>query len=272
MGLTDSPRTKESAMLRKLHDPADGRLRVVALMSGSGTNLQKVLEHQQHLQTRRGESPFEVVAIFSDRSDSNAADIGKRHDIPVVIHDIGGFYEKRGLPRRDMSVRAEFDRRTVDMLRPFGATVAVYAGYMSIATLPLIEAYMGVNVHPADLSVEENGQRKWTGDYAVRDAIVAGEKHIYSTTHMVSSQVDAGSIFMISAPLEVQLPENPDFGIQSVRREIRLHNQNRLKEAGDWIIMPRTIEYIADGRFARDDRGIMHFDGRAIPTGLRLQS
>ena len=259
-------------MLRKLHDPANGRLRVVALMSGSGTNLEKVLEHQQRLQAERGESPFEVVAIFSDRSDSNAADIGKRHDIPVVIHDIGGFYEKRGLPRRDMSIRAEFDRRTVAMLQPFNATVAVYAGYMSIATLPLIEAYMGVNVHPADLSVEENGVRKWTGDYAVRDAIMAGEQYIYSTTHLVSPQVDAGGIFMISPPLAVEVPPDADFNIQEVRRQVRLHNQNRLKEAGDWVIMPRTIEYIADGRFARDDNGRMYFDEKAVHAGLRLQT
>ena len=257
-------------MLRKLHDPAKGRLRVVALMSGSGTNLQKVLEHQQALAASRDEAPYEVVAIFSDRSDSNAADIGKQYDIPVVTHDIRGFYEKRGLPRKDMSVRADFDRQTVDMLKPFNADVAVYAGYMSIATPPLIEAYMGINVHPADLSVVENGKRKWTGDYAVRDAIVAGEKYIYSTTHMVSPEVDAGRIFMISAPLEVEVPENPDFSIQKVRREIRLHNQDRLKEAGDWVIMPRTIEYIADGRFAEDEQGVMHVDGEPIPGGLRL--
>ena len=45
-------------------------------------------------------------------------------------------------------------------------------------------------------------------------------------------------------------------------------NQDRLKETGDWVIMPRTIEAIARGWFARDGRGRVYYQGRPAPIAL----
>jgi len=50
-------------MLTPLYQPTDEPMRVVGLMSGSGTNLQKILEHQEQLQQERGIAPYQVVAI-----------------------------------------------------------------------------------------------------------------------------------------------------------------------------------------------------------------
>ena len=47
--------------------------------------------------------------------------------------------------------------------------------------------------------------------------------------------------------------------------------RDQLKEIGDWIIFPRTLEYIADGRFAQDDEGRLYFDNERIPNGLRIE-
>ena len=48
-------------------------------------------------------------------------------------------------------------------------------------------------------------------------------------------------------------------------------NQDRLKEAGDWVVFPMTLQYVAEGRFAADESGAVYFDGEPVPAGLRLE-
>lgn len=49
-------------------------------------------------------------------------------------------------------------------------------------------------------------------------------------------------------------------------------HQNRLKEIGDWVIFPRTLEFLADGRYSQDDQRKLYFDGKEIPQGVRLEA
>jgi len=256
--------------LKALHNPKQGVLRVVGLMSGSGTNLRKILEYQEKIKAREGKYLYQLVAIFSDNYQSKAGEIGRDFEIPVIIHDIESFYKKRGAPRSDLKLREEFDRMTVKMLSPFKAKVAVYGGYMSLATQPLISAFIGVNVHPADLSIEEGGKRRWTGGHAVRDQILAGEKYLCSTTHLIEPECDMGKIFMISNPVEVQIPEGADLKDPEQLQEISDRNQERLKEYGDWVIFPKTIEEIARGNFQTDERGNFYYQRKRIRKGIRL--
>ncbi|MBN2444527.1 MAG: hypothetical protein JXJ04_24410 [Spirochaetales bacterium] len=256
--------------LKKLHDPEDGELRIVGLMSGSGTNLRKVLEHETALRINLGRSPYRIVAIFSDNYLSAATELGKDFNLPVIIRDIKSFYNAHNLPRQDMTLREEYDKQTVAALAPYGASCAIYAGYMSITTPVFINAFLGINVHPADLSVTINGKRRWTGGHAVRDAIIAGEKTICSSTHLVEPLVDGGRILMISAPLTVEIPSHLSLTNSRDLREIEQLNQDRLKKTGDWVIMPKTIEYIARGRYGADGNGKLYFDGEPVPDGLRV--
>lgn len=257
--------------LKELYHPESGRMRVAGLISGSGSNLRKIIENGRRLEAEEGRAPYQVVVIFSENPESNAGKIGNDYNIPVVVRDLGTFYKERGKPRRDLSVRAEFDEGTVEALKPFSVDVAAYAGYMSIATAPLINAFLGVNVHPADLSIMNGSKRKYTGDHAVRDVIVAGEKQLRSSTHIIEPQVDYGKILMISAPLQINLPEgfNPNNNDQV--KAVSDEHQNRLKEIGDWVVFPRTLEYIADGRYSQDDNGKLYFDRTPIPQGLKLE-
>jgi len=241
------------------------------MMSGSGTNLVKIIEKELYL-SRTEKYPYHVAVIFTDDVRSNAAVIGHDYNVPVVIRDIRSFYKHKGKPLKDMSVREEFDAETVKALEPFNISAAAYAGYMSIATKPLIDTFLGINVHPADLSImDPDGNRRYIGDHAVRDAIIAGENYIRSSTHIVENKVDNGHILMISEPLRVELPLrfNPDDNAMVEAAE-RL-NQSRLKEYGDWKIFPETLIRIADGRFSKDACGRLYFDDKPIPTGLRLE-
>jgi len=256
--------------LKKFHDPAKGILKVVGLMSGSGTNLRKVIEHEIALNTKTEKSPFHVVAIFSDNAESQAPIIGKDFNLPVIIRDIRAYYRALGLKRSDLTLRPGFDAETLKALAPFDASCAVYAGYMSISSNILINGFTGVNVHPGDLTVIENGKRKWTGGHSVLDAIKAGEASIRSTTHFIEPEIDGGRILLLSKPLKIEMPKDLDFEDMSRLKNFAEAEQTRLKQVGDWEILPRTIEFIASGRFSQDNEGNLYFDEKPIPFGIQI--
>ena len=103
------------------------------------------------------------------------------------------------------------------------------------------------------------------------DQVAAGEKFLAATTHLIEPECDMGKIFMVSKPVPVELPPGADLKDQLQLKKTADLNQDRLKQEGDWIIFPRTIEEIARGNFARDERGRFYYRGKEIPHGVRLQ-
>jgi len=131
-----------------------------------------------------------------------------------------------------------------------------------------------VNVHPADLSIlSPDGKRKYVGDHAVLDAISTGETTLRSSTLWTDQGVDTGPLLMVSDPLKVELPEPFDALLKDRDKLLSLvqEHQERLKEVGDWKIFPRTIEMIAQGRFALDEMNVVYVDGHPVPEGYREQ-
>ncbi len=250
-------------------------------MSGSGTNVVKIIENQQR---KGGSCSYNVVLIFSDVFDQSnekckAQLISSKYGVQYLYNDITEFYRRHGhQTKRDLSLRPEYDQATTNLIREYDLDLIALCGYMSILTTPLLEKYNGrvVNVHPADLSVKEAGKRKYTGINAVRDAILAGERVVHSTTHVVRAEVDYGEILMRSAPIEVILPEG--LNIVDLRksenselmRRVADEHQAKLKEKGDWVIYPKTLEMIGEGRYALDGQGSVYVDGVHTPNGLRL--
>ena len=259
-----------------LFDPvAAGRpMRVAAFMSGSGTNIIKLLEHERRLWDREGASPFEVAIIFSDRSDggSRGEAIALDHALPYCSYDIRAFHAQRSLKRsvktpEGLKARRTYDQVAKRLVAAFDVDVIALGGYMSYVTLNRC-----VNVHPADLSIlDEQGNRKYVGDHAVRDAILAGEKTLRASTLWTDEGVDTGPLLMVSKPVPVELPKPVDRVVEyKVRfQEVVDAHQERLKEAGDWRIFPRSIELIARGRFSLDHKGRIFLDGKPVPGGYR---
>ncbi len=257
-------------MLRPLYSPRPGRpMRVAGFMSGSGTNLVKILERQENLGREPEGCLYEVVVVFTDNPASNAAEIAQSRGLPLAVEDVLAFYRSRGhSTKKDLSLRPEFDRRVLDALGPHSVDAIVLAGYMSVVTAPLLAAFPGriVNVHPADLRILEGGRRKYTGDYAVRDAILAGESVLRATTHIVRAEVDGGEILMVSAPVQVELPEGVAPGKpawpehRDLWNRIASEHQERLKRVGDWEILPKTLEWLARGRYSVDEEGRTYLD------------
>ncbi len=261
-------------MFHPLYSPKPGRpMRLAGFMSGSGTNLVKVLERQEGLARSPEGSPYEVAVVFTDTPSSKAAHIAGSWGLPLAQEDILGFYRSRGHgTKRDLSLRPEFDRRVLETLVPHSVDAIVLAGYMSVVTEPLLEAFPGriINVHPADLRILEGGRRKYTGDFAVRDAILAGESVLRATTHVVREKVDGGEILMVSDPVPVDLPDGVPAADPAWREDRELWNriaaehQERLKRVGDWKILPETVDRLARGRYSVDEQGKAYLDGEPV--------
>lgn len=249
-------------------------MRVAGFMSGAGTNIEKLIEHQRRLEIEQGRSPFEVVFIFSDRSDGSCMGekIAYEYAIPYFSYDIRAFYRKQGVKfgintPEGLRVRKEFDQLAIRLIKAFNVDLVALGGYMSYTTIKGC-----INVHPADLSIRTiDGKRKYTGINAVKDAILSGERCLRSSTIFTDEGIDTGPILMVSRPIQVKIP----MPIDELKRHkalldqvIREH-QERLKKEGDWHIFPKTIELIARGRFAISREKRVYFDNIPVPHGYR---
>ena len=286
----------------KLYDPSKKcrRMEVTAFMSGSGTNIRKLLELERRLDSEsENGSPFHVNAIYSDRQDGqcNAERIAREYVLPYISHDIRAFYKQKGVKRtvktdKGMVVRVEFDATIFNLMHALGTDVTAFGGYMSFFSRN--SHYPSINVHPADLRIlDDQGKRKYTGDRAVRDAIKAGEKEIRASTILIDEGVDTGPLLMISKPLEVDIgkaledlmtagtiefPEPPSrYPIDPRRlhdtapdifKAVVGYHQGELKKVGDWNIFPRTIREIAEGNFEVTPSGVVYYKGKKGPLVL----
>jgi len=269
--------------IRLIFDPSRGTpMRVACFMSGSGTNARKIIERSLEADSR-----YRVALIFTDVRDDRMGKAGEKAcRAREIAEEYGGAYECSDIldfylsmghkSKRDLSLRPEYDLTILRKIKPHDIDVIALAGYMSIVTKTLLDRYEGriVNVHPADLSITEGDHRKYVGLHAVRDVILGGEPALHSTTHVVREKVDYGEILVRSEIVPVQLPRG--ISLDQLRLERRLlrqvaqEHQNRLKERGDWVVYPLTLQMIAEGRVALDGRGNVYIDGVLAPHGLRL--
>jgi len=262
--------------LTPIFDPEKkGRaMKVAAFMSGSGTNVIRCIERQRELEKEPGGSPFRVVFLFSDRSDGTCSgeQIARDAGIPYISYDIRRFHELKGLKRttstpEGMAARKEYDAAASRLVDAFDIDLIVLAGYMSYLTLNRC-----INVHPADLSIlTSDGKRRYVGDHAAEDAIASGETSLRSSTIWTDEGVDTGPLLMVSDPLPVELPSPLSDLLKDklAFRKVVEEHQKRLKEIGDWNILPLTIEMIARGRFSLDKQGNVYVDGQPFPQGYR---
>lgn len=262
--------------ITSIFDPEEaGRpMRVAAFMSGSGTNIMKLVALEKRLKAEESASPFEVTFIFSDRSDGACAGekIACENGIPYFSYDIRSFHRLRSVKRsvetvEGLAIRKDYDHVARRLVNSFEIDVIALGGYMSYITLNRC-----VNVHPADLSIcLADGRRRYVGDNAVYDAIAAGEATLRASTLWTDEGVDTGPLLMVSEPLHVELPVPLEILAKDKKhlRAVADEHQERLKEVGDWRIFPRTIEMIARGRFALDKDNSVYVDGQPVPEGHR---
>lgn len=241
-------------------------LRVAVFFSGGASGFRYLATYDQNF----GEA-YEVVGGFTSDPDAHGVDTFREADIPVEANDIEAFYEDRDASLTDLDVRQDYDTETAQAIGAFDPDLILLSGYMWILTEPLTEAYPIINVHPADLTIEdEAGERRYIGADPVHEAIVAGEPRTRSSVHFVTREVDAGSILVRSKPFRVHrelVDALQEYGSTAGVREYANAHQEWMKWEGDGPAIAAALELIANGRIDYSN-GIVTIDGEPGPLDL----
>jgi phosphoribosylglycinamide formyltransferase-1 len=190
--------------------------RVAVLASGTGTNLQAILE------TVHGRDGIEVVGVASNVPDAMALERAHRAGVETVVLERDRF-GSRGA--RDDAIGDWIEDRDVDLI--------VLAGYMELLSASFVGRFRNriINVHPALLP-------SFPGLDAVRQALDHGAKVTGVSVHFVDEGMDSGPIILQRA---VEVPDSRDWD----DLEQRIH-------AIEHELLPETIRLIAAGRISLD--------------------
>lgn len=191
-------------------------LRVGVLASGTGTNLQAILD------SIHGRDGVTVVAVGSDRPDAMALQRAARAGIETGVFAAADYPDREA---RDGAIADWLDRQGVELL--------VLAGYMQLLSAAFIARFAGrvINVHPALLP-------SFPGLDAVGQALEHGVRITGVTVHFVDEGVDSGPII-----LQRPVPVPPDRNREAL--EAAIH-------ATEHALLPTAIELIATGRVSID--------------------
>lgn len=240
-----------------LHD-GENTLRVVVFFSGGASGLRYLAEHDPNYDVK-----YKVVGAFTDTPGAEGVDYVRSKGIPLESRDIREFYRERGADIRDLDVRSEFDEQTRQAIEGWEADLIMLSGYMRILTSPIVEEYLIINVHPADLRIERNGERAYTGFDPVWDAVNAGETETRSSVHLVTEEVDTGPVLVISQGFDVHrklVDTLQEFGAQDALRRYVDSHQEWMKWRGDGPVLAKALELIGDGRI-RIEGNTVYIDG-----------
>ena len=171
-------------------DSQQAPLRLAVLVSGSGSNLQALIDAIEGQQLPEAE----IALVISSRADAYGLQRALKHKIPAVY-----------LPWT-RSQRMEAEARTLALLRLFEIDLVVLAGFMRIFSPDFVEQFPRriINLHPALLPDSGMGDTFITSDgttipvfrglHVLQRALDAGLKVTGSTIHYVIPELDAGPV------------------------------------------------------------------------------
>ena len=203
------------------------QFRIVVLASGSGTNLQAILN-----QLHGGDEGIDVVGVGSDKPGARALERARQAGVEAAV-----------FPTDEYGDRAARDRVLGDWIEQRGADLVVLAGYMQLLSPEFVGRFRNrvINVHPALLP-------SFPGIDALQQAIDHGSKITGVTVHFVDEGVDSGPI-ILQRP--VPIPPSRDWD----EAEKAIH-------ASEHALLPETIRLIAAGRVRIDEANprVVHID------------
>lgn len=210
-------------------------LRVVVLISGSGTNLQAIIDAQQ-----RGALPVDIKAVISNRPGVAGLQRAQRAGIPALVVDHTAF-----------SSRESFDQALREKIDAFAPHLVVLAGFMRILTPPFVQHFAGrmLNIHPSLLP-------KYQGLNTHQRALAAGEQYHGASIHFVTTELDGGPV-VAQAQLMIQPGESP--AALAARVQTLEHG-----------LYPQVIEWFARGRL-KCEHGHAFLDGQLLSSPHRVE-
>jgi phosphoribosylglycinamide formyltransferase-1 len=188
--------------------------RLVVLVSGSGTNLQALLDAIDS-DPSYGAT---IVAVGADREGIAGLERAERAGLPTFVVRV-----------RDHADRAAWDLALTEATRRYEPDLVVSAGFMKIVGKEFLAVYGGrfVNTHPALLP-------SFPGAHGVRDALAYGAKMTGCTVHFVDDGVDTGPVIAQSA-VEIRPDDTEDAlheRIKQAERRLLVEVVGRLSRDG----------------------------------------
>ncbi|VXC06332.1 phosphoribosylglycinamide formyltransferase 1 [Pseudomonas sp. 8BK] len=203
---------------------------VVVLISGSGSNLQALIDSIAH-----DGNPAHISAVISNRADAYGLERAKQAGIATTVLD-----------HKQFDGREAFDAALVGAIDAFNPQLVVLAGFMRILTPGFIRHYSGrlLNIHPSLLP-------KYKGLHTHQRALDAGDTEHGCSVHFVSEELDGGPL-VVQAVVPVQSDDSPTSLAQ------RVHEQEH-------VIYPLAVRWFAEDRLQLTAHGAM-LDEQLLPS------
>ncbi len=210
-------------------------MRLVVLISGSGTNLQAIIDA-----IGSGSLPAELAAVVSNRPDAFGLERARQAKIPALCLD-----------HKTFSDRSMYDQALVDLIKPYQPDLIVLAGFMRILTPTFIDAFSPtiINIHPSLLP-------DYRGLHTHQRVLDAKESEHGCTVHTVTAGLDDGPILG-----QARLNVNPEESASQLAE--RVH-------ALEHQLYPAIITAIAQNRISLKEPPGEYFLRFAASADLRL--
>ena len=198
-------------------------MKIAVLVSGSGTNLQTLIEQLHQDET----SDIEIAVVISDRRKAYALTRAQRASIPTHV-----------VKTQDFENRVDFDAEISSLIDDYAVELIVLAGFMKLFQPPFVEKYQNriINVHPALLPA-------FPGAHPIADTLAYGVKITGVTVHFVDEDVDTGPIIAQSV---VPVLDTDD--------QASLHDRIQVEEHK---LYPEVIKWYAQGRLKVEGRKVI---------------
>ena len=200
-------------------------LRLAVLVSGGGTNLQAILDAIDEETITNAE----VSVVISNNAGAYALERAKKKGLDAVC-----------LSPKTFASREAFNEALLAKLQSYNVDLVVLAGCLVVIPQSIVDAYPNkiINIHPS-LIPSFCG----TGYYGLKvheGVLSRGVKVTGATVHFVDGGTDTGPIILQKA-VEVHEGDTPKA------------LQQRVMEEAEWVIMPRAIDLIANGKVTVED-------------------
>ena len=179
--------------------------RLVVLVSGSGTNLQALVDASTD-----PSYGARVVAVGADRDGIEGLARAERHGLPAFVHRLG-----------DAPTREAWDAGLADAVAAHEPDLVVLAGFMKLVGPAFLARFPGrvVNTHPALCP-------SFPGTTGPADALAYGVKVTGATLFVVDDGVDTGPIVA-----QAVVPVEDDDDVASLHERIKVAERAMLVDA-----------------------------------------
>lgn len=213
----------------------DQPLGVLVLISGSGSNLQALINAQ-------AEAPYRIVAVISNVADAFGLERARRAGIPAEV-----------LSHRAFADRAAYDRALSELIDRYAPGLVVLAGFMRILTPGFVARYAGrmMNIHPSLLP-------KYRGLHTHQRVLEAGDQEHGASVHFVTDELDGGPLI-----IQARVPVLPSDDAESLAARV-LTREHR--------IYPLAVRWFAEGRLMLGADGRPRLDGAVLDRPYLLEA